>query len=82
MNWRCGASSRTPAFQAQSPEFKPQSHKKKKKQIIDPRLWSLELNDSLCDSNSMYKILHNKVFFKSEKRRAGSMAQVVKCLPS
>jgi hypothetical protein len=28
MDWRCGSSSRTPALQAQSPEFKSQSHKK------------------------------------------------------
>jgi hypothetical protein len=31
MDWRCGSSDRIPALQAQSPEFKPQSHQKKRK---------------------------------------------------
>jgi hypothetical protein len=30
-NWKCGSSGRMPALQAQSPEFKPQSHKRKKR---------------------------------------------------
>jgi hypothetical protein len=34
MAWRWGSSGKTPALQAQSPEFKPQSHQKKKKIII------------------------------------------------
>jgi hypothetical protein len=29
INWRYGSSSRTPALQVWSPEFKPQSHPKK-----------------------------------------------------
>jgi hypothetical protein len=33
MEWRYGSSGRVPVLQAQSPEFKPQSHKKKKKII-------------------------------------------------
>jgi hypothetical protein len=33
MDWRCGSSHRVPALQVQSPEFKPQSHQKKKKKI-------------------------------------------------
>jgi hypothetical protein len=32
MGWRCGSSSRAPALQAQNPEFKSQSHQKKKKE--------------------------------------------------
>jgi hypothetical protein len=32
MGWTYGSSSRMPTLQAQSPEFKPQSHKKKKKE--------------------------------------------------
>jgi hypothetical protein len=31
MDWRCGSSSRVPALQVQSPEFKPQFNLKKKK---------------------------------------------------
>jgi hypothetical protein len=31
MDWRCSSSGRTPALQAQSPEFKPQSYYKEKK---------------------------------------------------
>jgi hypothetical protein len=31
MDWRYSSSSRAPALQVQSPEFKPQPHKKKKK---------------------------------------------------
>jgi hypothetical protein len=31
MNWKCGSSSRVPALQVQNPEFKPQSHQKKRK---------------------------------------------------
>jgi hypothetical protein len=31
MDWRCGSSSRAPALQAQSPQFKPQDYQKKKK---------------------------------------------------
>jgi hypothetical protein len=31
MDWKCGSSSRVPTLQMQSPEFKPQSHQKKKK---------------------------------------------------
>jgi hypothetical protein len=30
LHWRCGSSSRVPALQSQSPEFKPQSHQKTK----------------------------------------------------
>jgi hypothetical protein len=30
MDWRCDASSKVPILQAQSPEFKPQSHQKNK----------------------------------------------------
>jgi hypothetical protein len=30
MDWRCGSSSREPALQAQSPQFKPQSHQKER----------------------------------------------------
>jgi hypothetical protein len=33
MNWRCGSSGTTTALQAQSPEFKPQSHQKKKNKL-------------------------------------------------
>jgi hypothetical protein len=32
MDWRCGSSCREPSMEAQSPEFKPQSHQKKKKE--------------------------------------------------
>jgi hypothetical protein len=32
IDWRCGSNSRVPAVQVQSPEFKPQSHKKEKKE--------------------------------------------------
>jgi hypothetical protein len=32
MDWRHGSSSRAPALQALRPKFKPQSHKKKKRQ--------------------------------------------------
>jgi hypothetical protein len=31
MDWRCGSSRKSPALQSQSPEFKPQSHQKKKR---------------------------------------------------
>jgi hypothetical protein len=31
MDWRCGSNSRQSALQVQSPEFKPQSHRGKKK---------------------------------------------------
>jgi hypothetical protein len=31
MDWRCGSSTRVPALQGQSPEFKPHSYLKKKK---------------------------------------------------
>jgi hypothetical protein len=31
MEWRSGSSGRGPVLQVQSPEFKPESHKKKKK---------------------------------------------------
>jgi hypothetical protein len=31
MDWRCGSSGGMPALEVQSPEFKPQSHQKKKK---------------------------------------------------
>jgi hypothetical protein len=31
MDWRCGSSGGAPALQVQSPEFKPQCHKKNKK---------------------------------------------------
>jgi hypothetical protein len=34
MNWRCGSSNRVPALQVQSPDFKPQSHQKKKKKEL------------------------------------------------
>jgi hypothetical protein len=30
MCWRCGSSGRVPTLQTQSPDFKPQSHQKKK----------------------------------------------------
>jgi hypothetical protein len=50
MDWRCGSSSRLPALQEGSPEFKPQSQEK--------------------------KIVITKT------KRADSIAQVVKCLPS
>jgi hypothetical protein len=37
MNWRCGSSGRVPALQAQNPEFKPESPKKKKEyKFLDP----------------------------------------------
>jgi hypothetical protein len=32
MNWRCESSGRVPALQAQSPEFKPHSHRKRERQ--------------------------------------------------
>jgi hypothetical protein len=38
MAWRWGSSGKTPALQAQSPEFKPQSHQKKKKLLSMDRL--------------------------------------------
>jgi hypothetical protein len=34
MDWRCGSSGRESALQAQSREFKPQYHKKKKKKKV------------------------------------------------
>jgi hypothetical protein len=33
MDWRYDSRGRAPALQAQSPDFKPQSHKKKKKKL-------------------------------------------------
>jgi hypothetical protein len=46
MDWRYGSSNRVPALQAQSPEFKPQTHQKKKKKgpavgriYIPPNYW-------------------------------------------
>jgi hypothetical protein len=33
MDWRCGLSSRVPGLQVPVPDFKPQSHQKKKKKI-------------------------------------------------
>jgi hypothetical protein len=33
MDWNCGSSDRTSALQVQSPEFKPQSHKRKKERM-------------------------------------------------
>jgi hypothetical protein len=32
MDWKCGSSGRKPALQAQTSEFKPQSHPKKGKE--------------------------------------------------
>jgi hypothetical protein len=34
VDWKCGSSGKAPVLQAQSPEFKPQSHKKKKKKKV------------------------------------------------
>jgi hypothetical protein len=34
MEWRCGSSSKVSALQSQSPEFKPQSHQKKKRWLL------------------------------------------------
>jgi hypothetical protein len=36
MDWRCGSSSRMPALQTQSPEFKSQSHAKNKQKQKKP----------------------------------------------
>jgi hypothetical protein len=36
MDWRCGASDTALALQVQSPEFKPQSHKKEKSKNKNP----------------------------------------------
>jgi hypothetical protein len=33
MEWRFGSGSKAPALQLGSPEFKPESHKKKKKKV-------------------------------------------------
>jgi hypothetical protein len=40
MDQRCGSSGRTPALQVQSPEIKPQSHKKRKSKVALRRSWT------------------------------------------
>jgi hypothetical protein len=86
MDWRCG-SSRTPALQAQSPEFKLQSHKKK---IILHKLWHMSivsLNKSSIIKAITLKlrsVKFSKVYLsknKSYRRRQYSRPKMVRKAP-
>jgi hypothetical protein len=48
MDDRCGLSSGVPALQAQSPEFKPQSHEKKRERENQTMMFPTRANRKQC----------------------------------
>jgi hypothetical protein len=64
MDWRCGSSRIAPALQALNPDFKPQSHQKKKKRGEERKRKKLILGLDAPGPEFKPQYHHKKVILK------------------